>query len=895
MPEPFSISLPRRDSKRNRRNSQSRSRTFGVERLECRRVLTAPAVTDVTPFGLAGATVTVDGSGFTGATTVDFVNSSNASTAGTNLNVINGNELTITVPSLALGTYDVTVTTPGGTSARTSTDLYAEVSPAVVAATKFTNTGTPVVSTVSTLNVVSTADFTPTGDLFVETTNGVATMHYTGVTATSFTGVSVVSGDPFNVGASDTTGLLNTTYPAVFQATHQTFEYTIQNQTGLPAGSQNNVTFAAYWSSVGDGSTTAPTFYYLNSPNANGSGGTFSLASNLTVGSSLPTYTVANSGGSTTIDLPYMPLNSLRFVFGVGTTPPVTVTQNSSNDVTITAPSPVTTNAYYDFVEETVDASGADNSVPNAARFLPTVNINTSQVDQFGLPITLTGMNNDNGTNQLTSVGVTLSPNVSRSAIFADYSSLHPAGSDPYAGLVIASGDPTQPYRIENPGKVSITTAMPLGYVFDNPIDQLFETGSSTLSLTSGGNTYTGTRTTVSAMGSDNAMHSYDVLNFTGPGLGVNGINVFEPFFSTNAPTGSPLPATAALYQGKPPAPHWLASSSETAGQMVFGNDGVFADAGLQSGLTSTEQTVLGDLENQIVAALNRGVANLYSTTAAWQNSANFYPTGQVANEYAAFLHQQSISGTPIFIDGKAYAIAYDDQGGDNPSLVLLNQDGITTTLGPWTSSSPNPNAAFISAVYQDVLHRSAATQELDYWLGQLTNGETRVQVSQDIDTSVEAHTDIIEGFYTSLLNRSADPQGLSYFLNLFANGWTQIQIKSLFYGSDEYFQVRGGGTDAGFLDALYHDEFNRAPDSGGEAYFTQLLASGQSRSDVAGLILNSQEDYQTQVNSYYLAYLSRPADANGLAYWVSVLAADPRDSLVQSGILGSDEYYAQA
>ena len=74
----------------------------------------APTVTSVTPNnGPAGRgnTVTVSGTGFTGASAVHF-----GTTAGTTVTVISATSLTVTAPS-GTGTVDVTVTTPNGTSA----------------------------------------------------------------------------------------------------------------------------------------------------------------------------------------------------------------------------------------------------------------------------------------------------------------------------------------------------------------------------------------------------------------------------------------------------------------------------------------------------------------------------------------------------------------------------------------------------------------------------------------------------------------------------------------------------------------------------------------------------------------------------------------------------------
>lgn len=831
-------------------------------------------MTSVTPFGVVGATVTVDGTNFSTATQVNFVNrATSASTPGASLQIVSNSQLTVTVPSLALGTYDVHVVNPDGTSPLDpETDAFTAVNPAVVAATHFTST--PLLSSLTTLDVTSTADFTPTGSLFVQTSKGVATISYTGVTATSFTGCAVVSGDPFNVGASDTTGTLELAHPAVYQATHTKFNYTIQNQTNLADNAQNTITYAMFWSSA----TSPGVFYYLNSPNADGSDGKFSPVTDLGAGGVLPTYTTTVSGGTATISLPYIPLNAARFVFGVGTAPDLVVTAGDA----VSTPDPNTTSSIYDFVEATVDASGADNSVPLGLRFLPTVNINTSQVDQFGLPITLTGMNNNNGTPVTTSVGVTLSTHVARDAIFNEFSSLHPSGSDPYGSLVIASGDPAQPYRILNPGKLNIATTDALGYVFDSTIQQLFEGALPNLTLTSGvnGQTYASTRTTVSG---------YNVLQFSGPDI--SPVNVYEPFFSTNAPTPSSLSPVS--YAGRPSKPSWLTAASETPGQMVFGNDGVFADAALQPGLNGTQRAILADLENQIVAALNRGVATAYSTTTDWQNSAHFYADGQVSNLYAKFLHKQAINGTPIFIDGKAYAIAYDDQAGQNPSLVLLNQSGITTTFGPWQAPS-NQDSAYVNAAYENVLNRAADTAGLNHWLGLLTGGASRSDVSLGIVSSVEGRTDYIQGLYMSLLNRSAETQGVDYYLGLYAAGATDAQVRSIIFDSAEYFGLNGSDN-SGFLDGVYRDELGRSPDSQGYDYFSQLLSQGTSRTEAAAMVVRSLEGEQDAVGSYYESYLARPADPGGLSYWTGMLQQDNNNALIQAGILGSEEYFLRA
>ena len=81
-----------------------------------------PTVTGISPTtgSTAGGTVvTVTGTGFTGATTVKF-----GTVAGTSLTVNSSTKITIKSPAHAAGIVDVTVTTPGGTSAIVAGDKF---------------------------------------------------------------------------------------------------------------------------------------------------------------------------------------------------------------------------------------------------------------------------------------------------------------------------------------------------------------------------------------------------------------------------------------------------------------------------------------------------------------------------------------------------------------------------------------------------------------------------------------------------------------------------------------------------------------------------------------------------------------------------------------------------
>jgi hypothetical protein len=111
--------------------------------------------------------------------------------------------------------------------------------------------------------------------------------------------------------------------------------------------------------------------------------------------------------------------------------------------------------------------------------------------------------------------------------------------------------------------------------------------------------------------------------------------------------------------------------------------------------------------------------------------------------------------------------------------------------------------------------------------------------------------------------------------------------------GSQEYFDQRGGGTNDGFLSALYQDILGRAIDPSGKAAFEQALANGITRAQVAAQLFASAEYEQNLVNGYYATYLHRTADPGGLAFFSGQLANGTRDEDVLAQMLGSQEYFS--
>jgi hypothetical protein len=321
-----------------------------------------------------------------------------------------------------------------------------------------------------------------------------------------------------------------------------------------------------------------------------------------------------------------------------------------------------------DFVEFTVDGDG-------------TLHIDTSQVTQFGLPLTLTA----SGSGQLGQVGVTLTPPavVTRKAIgdaFTAFMNSQPNGKDflPLKYLYPPNAVEGQYFTILNPDKYLSNPQHQHGHLdtfWDDTLAALFSAGGPKLSLQGigtpslpGGEVFEGAVVTLSG--------DHRALKLTGQSSG------------------------QVYYIFDPRTPEF--STSETATEMVFGNDGVFADT-RPAAVNGGNVAVALNLQQQVAAALNRGVAlaapyvpGTGSSSKYWGTEANWYAAG-VYNVFAKFLHQATIGGVLIFVDGRAYGFGYDENPGPVPPApagqppvpskfdpVPVGTTTVTITLGPW-------------------------------------------------------------------------------------------------------------------------------------------------------------------------------------------------------------------
>src|SRR5262249_20952353 len=123
------------------------------------------------------------------------------------------------------------------------------------------------------------------------------------------------------------------------------------------------------------------------------------------------------------------------------------------------------------------------------------------------------------------------------------------------------------------------------------------------------------------------------------------------------------------------------------------------------------------------------------------------------------------------------------------------------------------PNERFVAQVYLDLLQRPVDPGGLVYWTGLLNIGESRTTIASQVEASNEYRMNEVKAIYTHFLHRPADSTGLNAFVSFLGAGGTVEQVESAIVGSPEYLQNRGGGSNDGFLAALYQDALNRPID----------------------------------------------------------------------------------
>ncbi|MBY0395536.1 MAG: DUF4214 domain-containing protein, partial [Thermoleophilia bacterium] len=199
--------------------------------------------------------------------------------------------------------------------------------------------------------------------------------------------------------------------------------------------------------------------------------------------------------------------------------------------------------------------------------------------------------------------------------------------------------------------------------------------------------------------------------------------------------------------------------------------------------------------------------------------------------------------------------------------------------------------AAYTSQIYLDALGRTATANEVTsngaLFDGPVADGNRFLDI---VVNSAEYRNREISVAYDEALGRAPTAAERDAALAAFRRTGSSRDALVELYASGAYY-TDAGATDAGYVSALYSDILLRGADAGGQAFWTDVLSRGVSRSTVARAILNSNESNRVTVVGLYQQYLRRDPEAAGLDFWAGRLAAGTSPEGVTRAFLAAPEY----
>jgi hypothetical protein len=208
--------------------------------------------------------------------------------------------------------------------------------------------------------------------------------------------------------------------------------------------------------------------------------------------------------------------------------------------------------------------------------------------------------------------------------------------------------------------------------------------------------------------------------------------------------------------------------------------------------------------------------------------------------------------------------------------IVAANTFGETSTpVETVVAALPTVQQGTVAALYLNLLERNVDPDGLNHWTTVLASGAPLSQVVSGITASTEYQDRVINNLYQQYLGRTADPAGLGAFVPLLRSSGPQAVAAAL-AGSQEFFAA-SGGSNTGFLQALYLDALQRAINPAELTAGLNALSQGVLRQQFAAGVLGSAEAAQDTVARAYQTDLGRAGDPTGVQFWEQVYLNDPK------------------
>jgi hypothetical protein len=241
------------------------------------------------------------------------------------------------------------------------------------------------------------------------------------------------------------------------------------------------------------------------------------------------------------------------------------------------------------------------------------------------------------------------------------------------------------------------------------------------------------------------------------------------------------------------------------------------------------------------------------------------------------------------FRSGQVILHFVDGLRGDND----LTANGVIADPG---TPALDPQASYVTQLYQTVLGRAPDDAGLSYWMDRVTAGATRLQIAQGFWESAEHRGLQVDQFYAKYLHRAAEPDGRAYWIDRFQAGLHETEVAGGFLFSLEYQSTHA--TLSSFVTGLYADVLGRAATASESAYWLDLGQQANGPPVLAAAItgfLKSREANLQQIDHAYGDLLGRSANSDERAFWLAVLQQDQgSEPAIAPAFLASDEFFAR-
>ena len=235
-------------------------------------------------------------------------------------------------------------------------------------------------------------------------------------------------------------------------------------------------------------------------------------------------------------------------------------------------------------------------------------------------------------------------------------------------------------------------------------------------------------------------------------------------------------------------------------------------------------------------------------------------------------------SGTQV-TPGYYLLTVLDANGVPSESRMIRIAVGGNNQGAPAAPAAPGPNTSdSVTRLYRAYFGRNPDAAGHAYWTGQLQNGFSLAEISQEFAQSNEfvstygvlPNAQFVNQLYLNVLGRPADPGGLAFWNGILANGVTRGAVMLEFSESAEFIAVV----------AANPDPVGGPPAPGPAPAPAPVPAAAQG-------------SYANQVSRLYQAYFQRDPEVTGLNFWVSERTAGISLDVVSQNLADSNEFIA--